>query len=75
MDEVAVFGQLADVDFFIGIGLIFDFTDDFFENIFNLEAMADFGTISPKDLDLFRVVDSVDEAFDWLTSELQSAEG
>lgn len=48
---------------------------DFFENIFNLEAMADFGTISPKDLDLFRVVDSVDEAFDWLTSELQSAEG
>ena len=36
----------------------------------NFEALVEFGTISPGDLDLFLVTDSVGEAFDYLTSEL-----
>ena len=42
----------------------------YWDDILNLEAMAKWGTISEKDLDLFVVVDTVDEAYDYITSEL-----
>ncbi|TNE89545.1 MAG: LOG family protein [Deltaproteobacteria bacterium] len=48
---------------------------EYFETIFNLEAMADFGTISPGDVNLFKIVSNVDEAFEYLTAELEAAEG
>ncbi len=46
------------------------FGRDYWDTVLNLEAMVDFGTIDAKDLDLFFKTDSVDEAFDYLTSEL-----
>jgi hypothetical protein len=46
------------------------FGKEFWDKVINFEALVEFGTISPSDLDLFLVTDSVDEAFDYLTSEL-----
>ncbi len=44
----------------------------YWDKILNLEAMADFGTISPGDTDLFYTTDDVDDAFNYLTAELDS---
>lgn len=46
------------------------FGSEFWKEIINFDALVRWGTISPQDLDLFRIFDSVDEAFDYLTSEL-----
>jgi len=46
------------------------FGKEFWDKVLNLEALAQFGTIDEKDLDLFLRTDSVDEAFDFVTSEL-----
>jgi hypothetical protein len=43
----------------------------YWDAILNMEAMAEFGTISPDDVDLFHRVDSVDDAFDYLSSFLE----
>ena len=43
---------------------------DFWDKVMNLEALVDFGTISRRDLDLFQVVDAVDEAYDIITARL-----
>ncbi|MEM6309572.1 MAG: LOG family protein [Pseudomonadota bacterium] len=40
------------------------FGKDFWEKIINWDALSDAGTISPEDLDLFRFVDSAEEAID-----------
>jgi uncharacterized protein (TIGR00730 family) len=42
--------------------------------VFNPEAMAEWGTISPRDVDMFYRTDSVDDAFDFLTKRLELAE-
>lgn len=44
---------------------------DFWNEIFNFEALVKYGVISKEDLNLFRVMDDVDEAFDFITSELK----
>lgn len=44
---------------------------DYWTRVINLEAMAEFGTISPGDLDLIHVSDSVDDAYAYLTSSLE----
>ena len=36
----------------------------------NFQAMADAGTISPEDLELFRMVDSPEEGFEYLRAAL-----
>ncbi len=46
---------------------------DYWDRIINFDAMVEFGTISPEDLNLFRRLDTVDEAFDFITSELNLA--
>jgi len=46
------------------------FGSDFWDEVMDLSAMAKFGTISPKDLDLLYRTDSVDDAFDYITAEL-----
>ena len=46
------------------------FGSEYWGKIINLEPMAEFGTISPQDLDLFYITDSVDDAFTWLKNEL-----
>jgi uncharacterized protein (TIGR00730 family) len=43
----------------------------YWDAILNMEAMAEFGTISPGDVDLFHRVDSVEEAFAYLSSFLE----
>tara|TARA_R110000868_G_scaffold1514_8_gene11928 strand:+ start:1821 stop:2636 length:816 start_codon:yes stop_codon:yes gene_type:complete len=43
---------------------------EFWDKVLNLEALVEFGTISRKDLDLFQVIDTVDEAFDIITRQL-----
>jgi len=43
---------------------------EYWKDIINLEAMQKWGTISKKDLELFKFVDSVDEAFAFLKEKL-----
>ena len=51
------------------------FGSSYWNAIINIEAMVEWGTISRKDLDLFCVIDTVDEAFDYLTARLVEGEG
>lgn len=44
---------------------------DFWDKVLNLQALVEFGTISREDLDLFQVIDNVDEAYDIITSQLE----
>ncbi len=43
---------------------------DFWRELLRLDTLVRWGTISPEDLSLFHVIDSVDEAFDHLKTEL-----
>jgi uncharacterized protein (TIGR00730 family) len=44
--------------------------EEYWRKVVNLEALADTGTISEKDLDLFRFVNSPEEAFEILREDL-----
>ncbi len=50
------------------------FGTEYWNSVINVEAMAEFGTISPRDLDLVYSTDSVDDAFDHLCAALENAE-
>ncbi len=50
------------------------FGTDYWSQVFNFQALVDWGTISPEDVNLFMVTDSVDEAFEYLCRELVKAE-
>lgn len=43
---------------------------NYWSQVINWDAMVKWGTIEKEDLDLFKVIDKVDEAFDFLTTEL-----
>lgn len=47
---------------------------EYWDQVFNFEALLEWGTISEKDLDLFHVSDSVDDAFTYLTTALASGD-
>jgi len=47
------------------------FGSDFWNGLINWESMIKLGTISRKDLDLFVIVDSVDEAFEYMVKNMQ----
>lgn len=47
------------------------FGKEFWNEVMNLDAMVKYGTISPEDLDLFMFTDSVDEAYTYITTELE----
>jgi hypothetical protein len=51
------------------------FGASYWNRVLNLEAMAEFGTISPDDVKLVHKTDSVDEAFAWLVQELEADGG
>ena len=42
----------------------------FWEQIINFKALAEWGTISPEDLKLIKIVDCVDEAFEYISEQL-----
>lgn len=44
---------------------------EFWKDVMNLDALVKYGTISPEDLDLFQFTDSVDEAYEYLTTYLE----
>lgn len=43
---------------------------EFWDKVINFDTLIEFGTISPGDVDLFFRTDSIDEAFDYITSKL-----
>lgn len=43
---------------------------DYWNEVLNLDVMLKYGMISPSDLELFKTVDTIDDAFDYLTQEL-----
>ena len=47
------------------------FGTEFWDAVVNFDALVKFGTISAKDLDLFHATDSVDDAFAFITKELE----
>ena len=47
---------------------------DYWREIVNFDALVRRGVISQGDLDLFRFSDSVDDAFEYLTTELTARE-
>ncbi len=51
------------------------FGKEFWQEIIDWQALARWGVISPGDLGLFRMVDTVDEAFDHLVTELSRIHG
>jgi uncharacterized protein (TIGR00730 family) len=44
---------------------------DFWDKVVNFDVLVEFGTISPEDVDLFHRSDTVDDAFEFITSELK----
>ena len=44
--------------------------DEFWKKVVDLDALVEFGTISPEDVKLCHRSDSVDEAFDYITTQL-----
>lgn len=46
------------------------FGSEFWSKLFNFELLVEWGTISKKDLDLFRVVDTVEDARDYIIEEM-----
>ncbi len=48
------------------------FGAEFWDEVIDMKAMVKYGTISASDLDLFYRTDSVDEAFEYVTSELSA---
>ena len=50
------------------------FGSGYWNDIMNIPKMVEWGTISEKDLDMFIVTDSVDEAFDYLVREIEAIE-
>ncbi|MBL6931535.1 MAG: LOG family protein [Rhodospirillales bacterium] len=49
------------------------FGASFWNEVINFDALARYGTISAEDLDLFVRLETVDEAFDYITGELNKA--
>ena len=48
------------------------FGTEYWSQVLNLEPMVRYGTVSAEDLDLFLRTDSVDEAFEFVTRELET---
>lgn len=46
------------------------FGKEFWEKVINFQVLIDFGTISPDDINLFFITDSIDDACEYLTSKL-----
>ena len=47
------------------------FEKDFWNEIINFKALKEYGVIRPEDLEMFRIIDDVDEAFEFITGSLK----
>jgi uncharacterized protein (TIGR00730 family) len=50
--------------------LVVIYGSEYWERVLNMQAMADAGTISPEDLELFKIVNSPEEGFEYLRDGL-----
>ena len=48
------------------------FDKKFWNEVINFKAMQEYGVISTSDLELFKIFDDVDEAFEYITKQLKN---
>ncbi len=70
MDELFEILTLAQTDKLAKKILVVIYGSEYWNRILNFQAFADAGTISPQDLDQFKVVDNPEEAFEFLRDGL-----
>ena len=65
--------RLFACDFFQRVAkkiLVVIYGKEYWDKVLNMQAMAEAGTISPEDLELFKLVNSPDEGFEYLRDAL-----
>ena len=70
MDELFEILTLAQTDKLAKKILVVIYGSEYWKQIINFQAFVDAGTVSPEDLDQFKVIDSPDEAFEFLRDGL-----
>jgi len=70
MDELFEILTLAQTDKLAKKILVIIYGSEYWNRIINFQAFVDAGTVSPEDLDQFKIVDDPDEAFDFLRDGL-----
>jgi uncharacterized protein (TIGR00730 family) len=70
MDELFEILTLAQTDKLAKKILVVIYGSEYWKRIINFQAFVDAGTVSPQDLDQFKVIDSPDEAFEFLRDGL-----
>jgi uncharacterized protein (TIGR00730 family) len=70
MDELFEILTLAQTDKLAKKILVVIYGSEYWNRIINFKAFVDAGTVSPQDLDQFKVIDSPDEAFEFLRDGL-----
>jgi uncharacterized protein (TIGR00730 family) len=70
MDELFEILTLAQTDKLAKKILVIIYGSEYWNKIINFQAFVDAGAVSPEDLDLFKIVDTPDEAFEYLRDGL-----
>jgi uncharacterized protein (TIGR00730 family) len=70
MDELFEILTLAQTDKLAKKILVIIYGSEYWNRIINFQAFVDAGAVSPQDLELFKIVDSPDEAFEFLRDGL-----
>jgi len=70
MDELFEILTLAQTDKLAKKILVVIYGSDYWNKIINFQAFVDAGAVSPQDLDLFKIVDEPEEAFEYLRDGL-----
>jgi uncharacterized protein (TIGR00730 family) len=70
LDELFEILTLAQTEKLAKKILVVIYGREYWDKVLNLQTMADTGTISPQDLDLFKVVDTPEEGFEYLREGL-----
>jgi uncharacterized protein (TIGR00730 family) len=72
MDELFEILTLAQTEKLAKKILVIIYGSEYWNKIINFQAFVDAGTVSPQDLDLFKIVDNPEEAFEFLRGGLTS---
>jgi predicted Rossmann-fold nucleotide-binding protein len=70
MDELFEILTLAQTEKLAKKILVVIYGSEYWNRVINFQAMADAGVISPQDVDLFQIVDSPEEGFEFLRDGL-----